>query len=117
MYMRRTYEKFVNGQVLNIVKSLWKTPWKRYASSTVFSMSSGSGKCGVAVIRVSGPRSRQSLEQLCGGVTLPRVASLQKLIHPTSKEMLDKAIVLWFPGKSPYSEDRFELFKILVILH
>lgn len=103
MYMRQTYETFVNGQVLNIVKSLWKTPWKRYASSTVFSMSSGSGKCGVAVIRVSGPRSRQSLEQLCGGVTLPRVASLRKLIHPTSKEMLDKAIVLWFPGKSPYS--------------
>ncbi|CAG5125971.1 unnamed protein product [Candidula unifasciata] len=103
MYMRQTFEKFFTCQALNIVKNLWKTPSRHYASNTVFSLSSGAGKCGVAVIRVSGPKSRFSLEQLCGGVTKPRVASLKKLTNPFSKEMLDKAIVLWFPGPHSFT--------------
>ncbi|KAE8743600.1 hypothetical protein FOCC_FOCC010745, partial [Frankliniella occidentalis] len=60
----------------------------------------GRGKCGVAVIRVSGPRSGVVLSALAGDTSLlkPRMAQLRTLRNPQSKEILDKAIVIWFPG-------------------
>ncbi|XP_005096541.1 tRNA modification GTPase GTPBP3, mitochondrial [Aplysia californica] len=78
--------------------------------STIFALSSGAGKCGVAVIRLSGSKSSYALKQLCGKVTKPRTASLCKLMNPQTQELLDRALVLWFPGpKSFTGEDCAEL--------
>jgi tRNA modification GTPase len=39
----------------------------------------------------------------------PRQAKLNKIYHPNSKELLDKGIVLWFPGPHSYTgEDTAE---------
>ena len=67
-------------------------------SSTIYALSSGAGKCGVAVIRLSGPQSSYAVQKLCGKMTKSRTASLCKLMNPSTKELLDKALVLWFPG-------------------
>ena len=73
--------------------------YRNYGSRTIFALSSGSTKCAVAVLRVSGPNSAIALQQICGGLPKQRVASLRKLHDPISKELLDKSLVIWFPGR------------------
>lgn len=72
----------------------------RPASNTIFALSSGHGRCGVAVIRVSGPSCSEAVKSLCAQERLPppRHAVLKRLFDPVSREMIDKGLVLWFPG-------------------
>lgn len=70
--------------------------------STIYALASGHGKCGVAVIRVSGPSSSTVLERIAGSTTsvlTPRKVYLKKLCEPNTKDVLDKGLILWFPGK------------------
>lgn len=71
--------------------------------ATVFALSSGQGRCGIAVIRTSGPASSQALRSLTAPRALPpaRSACLRVLYDPRSGEPLDRALVLWFPGEGP----------------
>ncbi|XP_067894016.1 tRNA modification GTPase GTPBP3, mitochondrial isoform X4 [Heterodontus francisci] len=73
--------------------------------STIFALSSGHGRCGVAVIRVSGPASSDALICLTGQRPLPlaRAAVLRPLLDPRSGECLDMALVLWFPGPHSFT--------------
>ena len=84
------------------------------SSDTIFALSSGPlSKTGVAVIRISGPASRYCLESLITkDVSLPmskfpeaRRASLRKLYDPATKDVLDHALVLWFPGPKSFTGD------------
>lgn len=70
----------------------------------------GFGKCGVAVIRVSGPNSSEALKHISGLKEFkPRYAHLRSLRHPNTKELIDKGLVLWFPGPHSFSgEDSCE---------
>lgn len=67
------------------------------ASDTIFALSSGAPPAGVGVIRVSGPAAREALLALAGRVPEPRRASLARL-RDGDGELLDEALVLWFPG-------------------
>ncbi|KAF5284504.1 hypothetical protein FQR65_LT13520 [Abscondita terminalis] len=69
------------------------------------------GKCGVAVIRVSGAEAPTALQKLTDLKILPRPrhAILKRLKDPKSGEILDKGIVLWFPGPNSFTgEDSCE---------
>ncbi|XP_061153556.1 tRNA modification GTPase GTPBP3, mitochondrial isoform X1 [Syngnathus typhle] len=99
--------------------SRW-TPLFRHLSSfdgvppteTIFALSSGHGKCGVAVVRISGPASSTALRCMAGltrNLPLPRSALLRSITHPQSKEVLDRGIVLWFPAPHSFTgEDSVE---------
>ncbi|MEC9368592.1 MAG: tRNA uridine-5-carboxymethylaminomethyl(34) synthesis GTPase MnmE [Pseudomonadota bacterium] len=79
-------------------------------NDTIYALSSGAGRAGVAVIRLSGSRAGDALETLAGTLPPPRRASLRRLRHPLSREELDRALVLWFPGPgSVTGEDVVEL--------
>lgn len=83
-------------------------------SDTIYALSSGSStKCGVSVVRLSGPQSRSCVEKLIGDIKhfpKPRMASLRTLKCPTTKMPIDKCLVLWFPSpKSFTGEDVVEL--------
>ncbi|XP_055850874.1 tRNA modification GTPase GTPBP3, mitochondrial [Episyrphus balteatus] len=84
----------------------------RYASeSTIFNLSSGYGKCGVSVIRVSGPQTRDTLRAIVSKNFVPkdRYATLRSLYHPVTNEMIDKGLVIWFPGPNSFTgEDSCE---------
>lgn len=71
------------------------------SGATIFALSSGQGRCGIAVIRTSGPASGHALRSLTAPRELPRArsASLRLLTDPRSGEPLDRALVLWFPGE------------------
>lgn len=77
---------------------------QRRFNSTIFSLSSGFGKCGVAVIRISGPSTKAVIQQMTSirGDLEPRFAYYKNIHSPShQEEILDKGLVLWFPGKSP----------------
>jgi tRNA modification GTPase len=77
---------------------------------TIFALSSGHGRAGVAVIRISGPRARTVLERMAGGCPAPRAAALRRVRDPLTREVLDGGLVLWFPApNSETGEDMAEL--------
>ncbi len=76
---------------------------------TIFALASGRGKAGVAVLRISGPRSYQAIEALAGDVPAPRRASLRVLTGADGRP-LDEALVLVFEkGRSFTGEESAEL--------
>jgi tRNA modification GTPase len=79
-------------------------------AATIFALSSGRGRAGVAVIRISGASARTVLERMAPPAPRPRFAALRQIISPASGEALDAGLVLWFPGpKSETGEDMAEL--------
>ncbi|NWS47405.1 GTPB3 GTPase, partial [Probosciger aterrimus] len=79
---------------------------------TIFAVSSGHGRCGVAVIRTSGPGSRGALQSLTGRPALPppRVLALRRIRDPATGEPLDRGLVVWFQGPQSFTgEDCAEL--------
>jgi hypothetical protein len=69
--------------------------------STIFSLSSGHGKCGVAVVRISGPCALHALTLIAQlkHAAKPREATLKKLIDPETGVVIDKGLVIAFPGE------------------
>jgi tRNA modification GTPase len=59
---------------------------------------------------LSGPGADEALQRLAGRLPPPRQASLAKLRHPTTGELLDTALAIRFPGPSSATgEDLAEL--------
>ncbi|HET7155428.1 MAG TPA: tRNA uridine-5-carboxymethylaminomethyl(34) synthesis GTPase MnmE [Hyphomicrobiaceae bacterium] len=76
---------------------------------TIFALSSGHGRAGVAVIRISGPAASEAIERMAAPLPKPRFAAFRKIKHPGTGEVLDEALVLWFPApKSETGEDMAE---------
>lgn len=79
------------------------------SSETIFALSSGAGKAGVAVVRLSGPACESALKALCGRVPEPRVAALRS-IRDQNGETIDRGLILWMPGPASFTgEDSAEL--------
>src|SRR5680860_573408 len=79
-------------------------------ADTIVALASGAGRAAVAVIRVSGPRTRDVLEALCGALPELRHATLRKLRDPRGGVLIDRGLVLWFPAPASFTgEDMAEL--------
>lgn len=84
-------------------------------NDTIYALSTGHDKAGIAVIRVSGPSCKEVYESLCPDKVIPkpRRVGVRTLFHPTSGEtnVLDShAVVLYLPGpKTVTGEDVLEL--------
>ena len=79
-------------------------------AQTIFALASGTGRAGVAVIRVSGPDTRAAITRLGCVQPPPRVAARAKFIHPLSAEIVDEGLLLWFPAPHSFTgEDVAEL--------
>ncbi|XP_056374197.1 tRNA modification GTPase GTPBP3, mitochondrial [Hyla sarda] len=76
-----------------------------HVRDTIFALSSGHGKCGVAVIRTSGPASQKTLHLLTKWQTLPppRQVKLASILCPKSGELLDRGLVVWFSGPHSFT--------------
>lgn len=80
------------------------------ATDTIFALSSGAGRAAIAIIRISGPDCALLLEQLANGIPPPRSFALRTLRHPSSGEILDRAVVVWLPAPRSFTgEDCIEL--------
>ncbi|WP_417495049.1 tRNA uridine-5-carboxymethylaminomethyl(34) synthesis GTPase MnmE [Maricaulis sp.] len=78
--------------------------------TTIYALATPPGRSGVAVVRLSGPRSGDILTALARGpLPAPRQASLRYLRAPDG-DVFDQALVLWFPGPASFTgEDCVEL--------
>lgn len=72
-------------------------------ADTIYALSSGAVPSGVAVIRLSGSRTREIVKGLCGRVPEPRKALLARLRHPETGDVLDEALVLFFEGPASFT--------------
>ena len=78
-------------------------------TDTIFALSSGVGRAGVAVIRVSGGQALAIGETLSRTVLQARIATLTKL-YDAAGDLLDQAVLLFFPNpKSFTGEDVLEI--------
>ncbi len=80
-------------------------------TDTIFALSTPAGRGGVAVVRASGHDAWAGLRALIAGQTLPdpRNASLRKLYHPKSGEILDYGMVIGFRSPASFTgEDCIE---------
>lgn len=59
----------------------------------------GQGKCGVAVIRISGSDAELAIKKMTNIKNLkPRQAYLRNIKNPEDGEVIDRGLCLWFPG-------------------
>lgn len=78
--------------------------------ATIFALSSAAGRAGVAVIRVSGPHAGMVLNVMAGKRSKPREAAGRRIVHPTTGELIDRGVVIWFPAPRSFTgEDVAEL--------
>lgn len=77
---------------------------------TIFALSTPGLPAAVAVIRISGNRSRFVIETMSAGVPEPRVAAYRPIVDPETGDIIDRGLVLWFPGPTSFTgEDAAEL--------
>ncbi len=78
--------------------------------TTIFALSSGQCRAGVAVVRLSGVAASDALHDLAGALPEPRRATLRNLRHPQTREVLDRGLILWIPAPASFTgEDMAEL--------
>ena len=78
-------------------------------TDTIFALASAAGRAAVAVVRLSGPRTAETLRRFGAKELRARRAHLRRL-RAEGCEVLDEALVLWFPGPASYTgEDCAEL--------
>jgi tRNA modification GTPase len=65
-------------------------------TDTIYSLSSGAGRAGVAVIRISGLLADGALMSLCGRLPSYRLATLMTISDPVTGHRLDQGLVLRF---------------------
>ncbi len=86
-------------------------PYKKV--DTIFAHSSGKGKSGVAIFRVSGPDSGRLAEDLTGkklSKFKPRYLYYSKIYDPSSETLIDEAMLVYFEhGSSFTGEDVLEI--------
>src|SRR6185295_6445633 len=68
--------------------------------STIVALSTPRGPGALSVIRLSGPAALQIIKDLAANTVnfTPRTATLTKLRHPVTKELLDEVLVTYFPA-------------------
>lgn len=79
-------------------------------TETIFALATAPGRAGVAVIRVSGPGAATALKDLAGMLPAPRRAAHVQFRLPSSGEVIDDGIALFFAAPSSLTgEDVAEL--------
>lgn len=67
-------------------------------TDTIYALASGAPPAAIAIIRISGPHALSAAAMLAGDLPEPRRARLRPLVDPLTRDVLDKAVVLTFPG-------------------
>jgi len=80
---------------------------------TICALSSGPGTSGIAVIRVSGPETKNVIKKLVKGkFPNPREATLKKINKINTNELIDEGVLLWFPGPKSYTGEDMAEFHV-----
>lgn len=81
-------------------------------ADTIVALSSGALPSGVAVVRLSGPGARVAAEALCGPVPPPRRAALREFREGALGPLIDRGLVLYFPGPQSFTGEDIVEFQV-----
>lgn len=71
---------------------------------TIYALATGSAKAGVAIIRISGNLAKKALTLLSQSeIPAARIATLRKLYHPKTKDLIDDALVIFFANPNSFT--------------
>ena len=78
---------------------------------SIFALSTGSVKSGIAIIRITGTETKKILSKIIKTkMPNPRNAKLCNIYNHENNELIDQGMLLWFPGPNSYTgEDLAEL--------
>ncbi len=79
---------------------------------TIFAIASGAGRAAIAVLRVSGPATRQIVKSIAGLLPQPRMATLKTFRNPATGEAIDKGLVIFFPAPKSFTGEDYAEFQI-----
>ncbi|PBC05662.1 tRNA uridine-5-carboxymethylaminomethyl(34) synthesis GTPase MnmE [Mesorhizobium sp. WSM3860] len=81
------------------------------SKDSIVALSSGRLPAGIAVIRISGPKTRFVIETIAGGSITARLATLRKLMAPDGS-VIDHGLVLFFPGPGSFTGEDVAEFHV-----
>ncbi|TRC70626.1 tRNA uridine-5-carboxymethylaminomethyl(34) synthesis GTPase MnmE [Mesorhizobium sp. WSM4307] len=81
------------------------------SGDSIVALSSGRLPAGVAVLRISGPRTRFVVETIAGGMVKDRAALLRRLKAPDGT-ILDSGLVIFFPGPASFTGEDVAEFHV-----
>lgn len=73
------------------------------ASETIYALSTGSTRAGIAVVRLSGSRTAPVVEAMAGPLPSPRQFVVRSLRDGTTGDLLDQGVVVWLPGPRSFT--------------
>ena len=79
---------------------------------TIFAMASGAGRAAIAVLRLSGPATREIVKSIAGKLPKPRAAALATLRDPATGEAIEKGLVIFFPAPKSFTGEDYAEFHI-----
>lgn len=82
------------------------------SEATIFALSSGVGRSGVAVIRVSGPAAFDVVRQLCRVNPKPRIATISDIYEVSSSIVIDRGLILCFAGPKSFTGEDVAEFHV-----
>lgn len=81
------------------------------SGDSIVALSSGRLPAGIAVIRISGPKTRFVVETIAGSMVKDRIAALRKLRAPNGS-LIDHGLVLFFPGPNSFTGEDVAEFHV-----
>lgn len=81
-------------------------------TDTIFALASGSLGCGVAVVRVSGPKAGLIAEKYCGAKIPARKAVYRPIRDPRDQTLIDHGLVLYFTSPASFTGENCLEFQI-----
>ncbi len=100
--IRKHISIFKNETLLKILQHQFSSSSLQFSETGIYALASGSQRSGLAVVRLSGKNSYDVLSQMTGKsadkLYEPRKMYLKDIIHPITKDKIDKGLVVWFKG-------------------
>src|SRR5271168_5392530 len=84
-----------------------------FTDDTIFALATASGRAGIAVVRVSGPRADEVLLSLSRRPLPPeRKAVLRTIFSKKNDDIIDRCLVLRFDSNSSYTGENIVEFQV-----
>ena len=82
------------------------------SNDTIVALGTGKGPSAIAVLRVSGPGVPGLLARMVERTVSARVAQLIPILHPISGDLLDRGLVIHWPGPDSYTGEDYLEFQV-----
>lgn len=84
----------------------------RFGEETIYALASGVGRAAIAILRLSGPGTKEVVKVIAGKRPEGRRAELRTFRDPATGDALDKGLVIFFSAPKSYTGEDYAEFHI-----